>query len=278
MNPTILITGASSGIGRATAALFASKGWNVIAGMRNTNDGEALKTTSHILIVELDVTSLETIQTAINLGIEKFGKIDTLLNNAGYAQYGIFESISDKKIRQQFEINLFGSMNVTRALLPHMRKQRQGTIINVSSGSGRFSVPLMSAYNASKFALEGFSESLAYELASQNIRVKIIEPGKTSSNFQERLVENYTGLNPPKDYGDYVEELESIMKKLNEGTSQNSSTPNEIAEVIYLAANDRNDTLRYVFGSDITPIIQLRTEASEQEYIDFMKNLFSKKT
>ncbi|WP_300686167.1 SDR family oxidoreductase [Chryseobacterium sp.] len=272
MPKSILITGASSGIGKATALFFAEKGWNVIATMRNIRDAEDLTPIKNILILPLDVTEMESIENAFTIGTEKFGKIDVLLNNAGYAQYGIFESLSDKQIRNQFEVNVFGTINVTKSILPIFRTQGEGMIINVTSGSGRFSVPLMSLYNASKFALEGFSESLAYELASQNITVKIIEPGSTASNFHHTLEESTVSHSA---YNDYIQHLNSRMDIVRKNTSASSSVPDDIAATIFEAATDGAQTLRYVSGKDIQPIIDMRTSSSEEEYMRFMRNIFS---
>nr|WP_315035121.1 SDR family oxidoreductase [uncultured Chryseobacterium sp.] len=274
MSKTILITGASSGIGKATALLFAEKGWNVIATMRKITDGEDLKTIHNILIVPLDVTQVESVRGAIHRGIEKFGTIDVLLNNAGYAQYGIFESLSDEQIRNQFEVNVFGTMNVTQCILPVFRNQKKGMIVNITSGSGRFSVPLMSLYNASKFALEGFSESLSYELAPQNIVVKIIEPGSTSSNFHHTLKESTVKNSTPDEYAQYIQYLDSKMEVLRRNTSAGHSEPFDIASTIFHAVTDGTKKLRYISGKDIQPIIDKRTSASEEEYMEFMKNLF----
>lgn len=275
ISKTILITGASSGIGKATAFLFAEKGWNVIATMRNITDAGDLNGKQNILSLSLDITQVESVKKAISIGIEKFGVIDVLLNNAGYAQYGIFESLSDEQIRNQFEVNVFGTMNVIKSILPVLKNQGEGMIVNVTSGSGRFSVPLMSLYNASKFALEGFSESLSYELASQNIVVKIIEPGSTSSNFHHTLEESTVGQSVPAEYTPYAQHLNSKMEALRKNGSAISSKPVDIAAAIFNAVNDGTKKLRYVSGKDIQPIIDMRTSGSEENYMEFMKNLFS---
>lgn len=275
ISKTILITGASSGIGKATAFLFAEKGWNVIATMRNITDAGDLNGKQNILSLSLDITQVESVKKAISIGIEKFGVIDVLLNNAGYAQYGIFESLSDEQIRNQFEVNVFGTMNVIKSILPVLKNQGEGMIVNVTSGSGRFSVPLMSLYNASKFALEGFSESLSYELASQNIVVKIIEPGSTSSNFHHTLEESTVGQSVPAEYTPYAQHLNSKMEALRKNGSAISSKPVDIAAAIFNAVNDGTKKLRYVSGKDIPPIIDMRTSGSEENYMEFMKNLFS---
>src|SRR6266478_25943 len=187
MKKTILITGTSSGLGKTAAKHFASCGWNVVATMRAPEQEKELAGLSDVLVTRLDVEDRESIQLAIEAGIARFGKIDALINNAGFGLFGVFESISREKVQEQFDINVFGVMDVTRAILPHFRKNKDGLIINVSSGAGVFTLPMLSLYCASKFALEGFSESLSYELASQNIIVKIIEPGGViSTNFGKR--------------------------------------------------------------------------------------------
>ena len=187
MPKTMLITGASSGIGRATARLFADKGWNVVATMRDPAKGADLASGT-VAVTRLDVQDGETIEAAVDLALARFGSIDLLVNNAGYGQLGLFEAMSEEKIEEQFAVNVFGVMDVTRAVLPHMRKAKGGTIINISSGAGLFTLPMSSLYNASKFALEGFSESLSYELASQNITVKLVEPhgGVNETEFGAR--------------------------------------------------------------------------------------------
>jgi len=175
---TALITGCSSGIGRAVATVFARNGWNVIATLREA-DGTAAKDLAAIdgvIVTRLDVQDPQSITRAIESGIHRFGNIDALINNAGFGLFGLFEATPPEKIQQQFDVNVFGVMAVARAVLPHFRKNKGGVIVNVSSGAGLFTLPMISLYCASKFALEGFSEALAYELASQNIGVKIVEP------------------------------------------------------------------------------------------------------
>ncbi|HVJ33405.1 MAG TPA: SDR family oxidoreductase [Terriglobia bacterium] len=191
MTRTVLITGCSSGIGAATARLFAAKGWNVVATARRRAALEPLAHLPQVLTLSLDVQDEAGIATAIAAGIERFGKIDLLVNNAGFSLFGLFEGTSPAKIREQFDVNLFGVMAVTRAILPHFRRNKAGLIINVGSGAGIFTLPLMSMYCASKFALEGFTEALAYELASQNIGIKLIEPhgGVSSTAFGARVTE-----------------------------------------------------------------------------------------
>jgi NAD(P)-dependent dehydrogenase (short-subunit alcohol dehydrogenase family) len=181
---TVLITGCSTGFGEATARLFAARGWNVVATMRRPEAGRALAALDNVLVTRLDVQDRASIDAAIAAGIARFGRIDVLVNNAGF---GVFEATSRQRMLEQFEVNVFGLMDVTRAILPHFRANRSGVIVNISSSGGVFALPMTSLYNASKFALEGFSESLAYELAGLGISVKIVEPGDVlSTDFGHR--------------------------------------------------------------------------------------------
>lgn len=157
---SILITGASSGIGKAAAQFFQQQGWNVIATMRSPEQETGLRSLERVLVTRLDVERKETIEAAIAEGMDRFGRIDVLLNNAGYAAFGAFEAATDAQVRKQFDVNVHGVMQTTRALLPHFRTQGGGTVINVSSAGGRVAFPLLSLYHASKWAVEGFSESL----------------------------------------------------------------------------------------------------------------------
>jgi NAD(P)-dependent dehydrogenase (short-subunit alcohol dehydrogenase family) len=172
MNGTVLITGSSSGIGKATASHFAKKGWNVVKTMRSVSEGKQVPESKNTLVTRLNVQDTTSIQESIAAGIARFGKIDVLINNAGYGQYGLFEAIAEERVQEQFAVNVFGVMAVTRAILPHFRQNKGGVIVNLSSGAGVFTIPMSSLYCASKFALEGFSEALSYELASQGIAAK----------------------------------------------------------------------------------------------------------
>lgn len=183
---TVLITGASSGIGRATALLFAEKGWNVAATMRSPETSDLGAASDRIKLFQLDVTDQVSVDRAVQDVIAAFGAIDVLVNNAGYGLMGPFEAQTDAQIRRQFECNVFGVLNTTRAVLPHMRARGQGRLVNVGSAAGRMTMPLYSMYSATKWALEGFSEGLWFELRQHNIKVKIIEPGMIKTDFFER--------------------------------------------------------------------------------------------
>jgi NAD(P)-dependent dehydrogenase (short-subunit alcohol dehydrogenase family) len=276
MKKTVLITGASSGFGRATSLYFASKGWNVVATMRDTSKAGELDHSGDMLIVKLDVQDDATIDSAISAGIERFGRIDVVVNNAGYGLFGIFEGAQRNAIQQQFDVNVFGVMDVTRAVLPHFRANSAGIIINVSSGAGVVGFPMASIYNASKFALEGFSEGLRYELASLGIKVKIVEPGGAGkTNFVARMGEESTGLQV---IGDYLPFLEQIGKFY--GSMSQASDPDAIEKVvaaIYEAVNDNSDQLRYTPTDDIRPLLNARRSTSETEYHNFTQGLFELK-
>jgi NAD(P)-dependent dehydrogenase (short-subunit alcohol dehydrogenase family) len=272
MKKTVLITGASSGFGLCSARRFSEAGWNVAATMRDVSAGRELATLNDVLVSRLDVQDQTSIQTAIDAAIERFGAIDTLVNNAGFSLYGVFESLSREKIREQFDVNVFGVMEVTRAVLPHFRQRQSGTLINISSGAGVFGLPMISAYNASKFALEGFSESLAFELASQNIRVKLIEPGGVlDTRFSQRVAAEASLTETPEDYAAFVAGAERVFASIR---ATRNATSEQVAEVILQAASDGSDRLRYVATQDIEPLVRARRQTSEEDFMALMRSSF----
>jgi len=269
MIKTILITGASSGIGKATAKKFSSEGWNVIATMRSPEKEQELKNSNTMLVTKLEVTDMKSIQIAIDAGIDKFGKIDALMNNAGVGTFGAFETATQEQAEQLFNVNVYGYMNVTRAILPHFRKNGHGTLLNVSSQGGRITFPTCSLYHATKFAIEGFTESLSYELISENIEVKIIEPGATDTSFvgsanmgKEDTITNYQKFDKTA--------LETYSR-LNEKTQ---STSGDIAEIIFEAANDKSGRLRYMVGKDTERLLYARNTMTDQQYVDYMRETY----
>jgi NAD(P)-dependent dehydrogenase (short-subunit alcohol dehydrogenase family) len=243
MPKTIFVTGASSGIGKATVDLFSERGWQVVATMRNPDAHTEMNHRPNVLILPLDVTDTLSIARAIEAAVIRFGRIDVLLNNAGYGMFGVFELADDEQIEAQFNTNVFGLMRVTKAILPMMRQQRSGTIINVSSIVGRLTSPLYSLYSSTKFAVEGFSETLYYELRPFGIKIKLIEPGPIQTEFNGRSkVEITLGPNHP---------YSNIQAKVNAfyGRSfKNADTAQTVANTIYKAANSRTYRLRYVSG------------------------------
>jgi len=275
MKRTVLITGTSSGLGKTAAKYFAGRGWNVVATMRAPEKESELAALEDVLVTRLDVVDRASIEAAIAGGIARFGKIDAVVNNAGFGLFGVFESISRQKCQEQFDINVFGVMDVTRAILPHFRKNKGGLIINVSSGAGVFTLPMLSLYCASKFALEGFSEALSYELASQNIVVKIVEPGGVlSTNFGKRSGAEAAQNNSPADYDDFVAGANAIFASLR---GQRLATEEDVAKVIFDAATDGTNRLRYVATEDIQPLVKARRETSEEQYIELMRSRYMAK-
>lgn len=269
MSKTILITGSSSGIGKAAALKFAREGWNVIATMRSPELEQQLTALPNVFVTQLDVQNPETIQKAIDNGIDRFGQIDAVINNAGYGQNGVFEAITPEQIQKQFDVNVFGVMNVTRALLPHFRQRKGGLILNISSGAGRFTLPMISLYCASKFALEGFSEALSYELSSQNIVVKIIEPGGTETNFSNVTQNEFARNGSLTDYDTFTAAANKMFSRM---IAARLVTADNVADAIYDAATDGTDTLRYAIGNDdFKKRILARQQMSDQEYLHFIK-------
>lgn len=268
----MLITGASSGIGKATSLYFAQQGWNVIASMRSPEKEKELTGMNNVLVTKLEVTDPASIDAAIQAGIEKFGKIDVLINNAGYGQQGLFEAITPEKIQAQFDTNVFGLMNVTRAILPHFRANQSGTVLNVSSGAGRVTTPILSIYTASKFAVEGFSEALAFELDSQNIKVKIVEPGFIPTTFYERATEEFAFDPALKDYKEFSDEMAAFFKSFEGGST---FTASDVAKIIYTAVTDGTHQLRYIAGPDLEALFHIRNSKPDQEYVDFTRKLFT---
>jgi NAD(P)-dependent dehydrogenase (short-subunit alcohol dehydrogenase family) len=270
VSKTVLITGCSSGFGAATARHFADQGWNVIATMRNPADDPGLANLANTLVSRLDVEDQNSIETAIAEGIARFGRIDVLVNNAGFGAFGIFEETPRAKMLAQFNVNLFGLMDVTRAMLPHFRQNRAGCIVNIGSGAGVFALPMISLYCASKFALEGFSEALSYELADLGIAVKMVEPGGvTATKFGARSGAEAAGAESIPDYAPFITAAHDLFAALR--AQRANATSEEVAAVIYQAATDTSDRLRYIATDDIMPLVKARRETSEEAYMAFMR-------
>ncbi len=241
---TVFITGSSTGIGRATALHFHQQGWNVAASMRRPEQETSLQTLPNVFCPKLDVTDSVSIQNAVAETIKRFGKIDAVVNNAGYGLIGPFEGATEEQIKRQFATNLFGVMAMTKAVLPHFRSQRSGFIVNVSSMGGRIVFPLYSLYLSSKFALEGFSESLMYELAPLGIKVKIIEPASTHTEFGERSKDTTMEQTP----ADYKSLVETGFARMHALSAKNSASAVKVARTIYTSVTDGSAKLRYPVG------------------------------
>jgi NAD(P)-dependent dehydrogenase (short-subunit alcohol dehydrogenase family) len=261
MSQTVLITGASSGIGKASAALFAARGWNVVATMRNPDDGTDLVDRDNVLVTRLDLLDSDSIEAAVAASLDRFGTIDVLLNNAGYGAYGPLEATPMSVIRRQFDVNLFGLVETIQAALPTMRAQRSGVIVNVSSVGGRITYPLGTLYHGSKWAVEGLSEALHYELAPLGIRVKIVEPGGVNTDFGGR---SFVFTADPE-LTDYQPLVDMAAAALETGTPSGNQEPEEVAEVIFAAATDGTAQLRYISGEGAKAFLANRYSAEQDE-------------
>lgn len=269
MKKTIFITGASSGIGKETALFFAGKGWNVAATMRAPQLELALKETSKLKIFALDVTDSGSIQKAVNDAITAFGKIDVLLNNAGYGLVGVMENISKESIRHQFDVNVFGLFEVTKHILPHFRQQKSGRIINISSMGGRVSFPLFAYYHATKYAVEGYSESLNYELNPLGIDVKLIEPGGVQTEFAGRSMNFVEGNDP-----DYDTIQSKLLKALKSEDAAFPSQPIDVAKTIFKVACTKSKKMRYLVGRDAKMMISMNKLLGTANFQSMVKRYY----
>jgi NAD(P)-dependent dehydrogenase (short-subunit alcohol dehydrogenase family) len=263
MTKTVLITGCSSGLGKSTARYFAVQGWKVVATMRKAEPGLADEYPDRVFVQALDVTDPASVQAAVHAGIERFGGLDAVVNNAGVSIVSIFEATPSRAIRGIFETNVFGVMNVIQASAPHLRERGGGAIVNVSSGVGFVAVPLLSLYVASKHAVEGFSESLAYEVESQNIRIKLVEPGAMpTTNFTSNTMSASQEAPVPATYQAYFDHaMRSMMNYPFPATEERL-----VVETIYRATTDPSSRLRYPVGPDVEEYARLRWSTSEDDY------------
>ena len=269
MSKTILITGASSGIGRVTAKHFHNKGWNVVATMRSPERELELTELDNVLVARLDVLDPASIKSAVTEGIERFGTIDVLLNNAGYGAWGPLEATSMEKIRRQFDVNVIGLLETTKALLPRFRANGHGIVINISSIGGKMTFPLGSLYHGSKFAVEGLSEALSYELEAIGVKVKIVEPGAINTDFAGRSLD-FTNNESMTEYRDVIGKTLGAFQSAGELASD----PIVVAEVIYEAATDGTDQLRYTAGADAEMIIGARNAQDDATFMHGIRNQF----
>lgn len=254
MEKTIFITGASSGIGKTTALYFAQNGWNVVATMRNPEKSKVdFENFPNIKLFKLDVLDEASIKIAVTNALKTFSSIDVLFNNVGYGLVGPFEAMTPEQIKQQIDTNLIGSMNVIREFLPIFREQKSGTIITTTSMGGLLTFPLYSVYHASKWALEGFLESLQFELKQFNIKIKNIEPGSIHTDFYDRSMQ-YASKSGLIDYDKYFKAVNKNILKVG----KNAPGPEVVAKKVFQAANDNSYRLRYPVGGNGPILILLR--------------------
>ncbi len=250
---TVLITGTSSGIGKAAVKYFSEQGWQVAATMRTPQKEHELGLLPNVKLYPLDVTDDESIQSAIQASIKDFGGIDVVVNNAGYGAVGIFEKASKEQIQKQFETNVFGVMNVTRQILPYFREKKAGTIINVTSMGGRITFPIYSVYHGTKWAVEGWAEALQFELRPFNIKIKNVEPGAIKTDFYERSMDLFKkeGLNTYNEY-------EQIVYQNSQKAGETAPLPIVVAKTIFKAATDNSNKLRYPSSPQSAMLLFLR--------------------
>jgi NAD(P)-dependent dehydrogenase (short-subunit alcohol dehydrogenase family) len=256
MNKTIFITGASSGIGKAAAKLFAVKGWNVIATMRKPENETELNLLDNVKLLPLDVTNVEQIKDTAQQVLAS-GSVDVVFNNAGYSLLGPLEVTSDEQLVRQMETNFLGVVRVTQAFIPAFRARKAGLFITTSSSAGLMAFPVSSMYDASKWALEGWSESLSFELKEFGIGIKNIEPGLVATEIGEKSV---TVSHPA------YEELAGKFFAAISNPQGVVSTSEQIAEVVYEAATDGTDTLRYVCGEDAKALYAQRLAVGDEAF------------
>jgi len=263
--PTILITGASSGMGRDAAEYFVSQGWNVAATMRIPDRHKAQMETDRLKCLKVDVTDIESITQAVSDTLDHFGALDVVVNNAGYGIVGPMEGATLAQINRQIATNLAGPVHVMRAALPTFRAQKSGIFINVTSVGGRVAVPMNALYHMTKWGLEGLSESLAYELALFGIKMKIIEPGGTKTEFLTRSIDR-TNADIDPAYRDLTDKItESFETRLDSW-----SPVEDVTQAIWQAATDGTDQLRYPVGDDAVSLFKLRGDLSNDEFMNII--------
>ena len=264
-----VVTGSSSGIGLATSLALARNGYLTYATMRNLAKRDSVQSTAekqHLSIrtVQLDVTDENSVKNAIQSILSESGRIDLLVNNAGYGLTGALEDIRIDEIRALYETNLFGVIRVTQAVLPTMRKQGSGRIINISSGAGRIGYPGGSAYVSSKFALEGLTESMAYEIEQFGIRTVLVEPGFVRTNFGENIVITKKAQDPNSPYSQMMMQMKSSSYRRR--MIENASDADLVASVVVEAATAKEPNLRYLAGKDVQQMVAAKKNMSDEEF------------
>jgi NAD(P)-dependent dehydrogenase (short-subunit alcohol dehydrogenase family) len=268
MGRVTLITGATSGMGKAMALLLAGKGYDVYAGARNTADGEALVAEAKglgipIKTVRLDVTDDGSVRAAVSRVADESGRLDNLVNNAGYGFLGTVEEATDAEILRQFDVNVFGVGRMCRAALPLMRARRSGVIINISAWLGRMGFPLLTYYNASKYAVEAITDSLRYEVAPFGIRVHSVLPGLFGTRFVSKgLVANPATVSPASPYAALAAKLIPVVaKKINEGPD-----PVAVAEAVLRIIEDAGSPIRTPVGVEAETFVPMVKQLTDEAF------------
>lgn len=267
---TVLITGCSSGFGKLAAKTFAENGWNVVATMRSPDNETELNQSEQMLLTRLDVTDQVSIDKALELTLERFGRIDVLVNNAGYGGNGMFEQFDNEHITRMFNTNVFGPMRTAKAFLPQMRKQGVGTIINVTSVAGILGLPFGSTYSASKFAVEGWSEGLALEYKPFNIKVHTVAPGGYGTNFNAATDNRLnTGDEAIRSQASKMAQHFEVLIEQMRHHSGKEADPQEVADMIFACATEQMP-VHNVVGSDANMLLDMK---NSQPAADFLENI-----
>ena len=267
-----VVTGTSTGIGYETSLMLARNGFITYATMRNLNKSENIKLIATkeklpIHVKQLDVTDDASVKNAVQTILSEIGRIDVLVNNAGYVLEGAFEDLSVDEIKAQYETNVFGLIRTTQAVLPTMRKQKSGIIVNISSAAGRFGYPGGSAYISTKFAVEGLSESMAYELEPFGIKVVVVEPGVIRTNIFDSIVVAKKSQDPNSPYTQITQKMASAFEEM----MKNASSPELVAKVVLEAVTNENPNLRYLAGKDVENWLGAKRNMSDEEFYKMMK-------
>ncbi|TLX66753.1 MAG: SDR family oxidoreductase [Thaumarchaeota archaeon] len=268
---TVLVTGCSSGIGYATSLVLSRNNFMTYGSVRDlSKSGKIQKIIENeglpLKIIHIDVNDNKSIEVAIQKILFESGRIDILVNNAGYGMFGPIEDITVADIKEQFETNFFGAIRLIKTIVPIMRKQGNGIIVNISSMVGRFAVPLNAAYVSSKFALEGFSESISYELEEFGIKVILVEPGVVRTDFFQNL--KIKGTDSKSPYYQLMEKRIGLLKTAME----NGTSSNEVANIILHALNSKDPVFRYIIGNDATNCIRMRKSLSDKEFMKWIRD------
>jgi NAD(P)-dependent dehydrogenase (short-subunit alcohol dehydrogenase family) len=269
-----VVTGSSTGIGLETSVSLARNGFLTYATVRNLDRSSMIKTiadkeTLPIKVVQLDVTENASVNNAIQTIASEAGRIDVLVNNAGYGLGGAFEDLLVEEIKDLYETNVFGPIRVTQAVLPIMRKQRSGIIVNLSSGAGLFGYPGGSAYVSSKFAIEGLSESMAYELEQFGIKVVLIEPGFIKTNFASAMVIAKKAQDPSSPYSQMMQKIAANSNEM----VKNGSPVDVVSKAILQAVTSKDPNLRYLAGKDVENWAANKKTMSDTEFQNMIKNI-----
>ncbi|WP_161486214.1 SDR family oxidoreductase [Candidatus Nitrosocosmicus hydrocola] len=273
---TAIVTGSSSGIGKEISLILARNGYNTFATMRNLDKASELKfiadseNLQSLHFEQLDVTNPNSVQDAITNINNKTGRIDILVNNAGYGLIGAFEDTSIDEVKDQYETNFFGLIRTTQAVLPIMRKQESGLIVNISSGVGRFGIPTLSSYASTKFALEGLTESMSYELEPFGIRTVLVEPGVIKTNFFNSTIVAKKSQDSNSPYHGFMRSME---KNFTELMKNNSSTPEYVAKVVLESITADNPKLRYLAGQDVEQWMDAKRKMTDEEFHNMFKQM-----